>query len=203
MEYILKKDKMHLRLGYFSFSLLLCAVGISMIIKANIGVDPWNMFFMGITKTFKITLGSSVMIIYALLTSIAFFLGTKPYIATVLDILAFGLILDIVNKYNFAPQPENNYISVLYLILGLLVLSIAVGIYLKASIGAGPQMLFVISIVRKTNLSIGLIKTITDLAVLIIGLLLGIKIGIGTVVMALSFGYMIDFFYKRIKLFGL
>lgn len=201
--FVIKTDRMALRLSYLFISFFGCAVGISFIVKANLGVDPWNMFYLGMVNQFGLSMGVWIMIVCTLLTIFAWSIGTKPFIATILDILIFGSMVDLANKYNVFPAPSSFLMSSVYLIAGMLILAYCVGIYLNLSLGAGPHMIFVLALVNKTGKSMGLLKTITDVAVLILGFIMGGQSGVGTVVLALGMGYLFEFFTKRLKLKGL
>lgn len=201
--FVIKTDRMPLRLAYLFIAFFGCAVGISFIVKANLGVDPWNMFYLGMVEQFGLSMGVWIMIVCTLLTIASWLLGTKPFIATIMDILIFGMMVDVANKYNFFPEPTSFIISLLYMSMGMVVLAISVGVYLNTSIGAGPHMLIVIAFVNRTGKSMGLIKTISDVMVLVLGFIMGGQSGVGTVILALGMGYLFEFFTNNIRLKGL
>lgn len=201
--FVIRTDRLPLRLAYLFISFFGCAVGISFIVKANLGVDPWNMFYLGMVNQFGLSMGVWIMIVCSILTIFAWSIGTKPFIATVLDIAFFGMMVDMANRYNMFPTPGNYVISGLYLLVGMVILAFCVGIYLNLSLGAGPHMIFVLALVNRWGKSMGLIKTITDVAVLVLGFIMGGQSGVGTIILALCLGYMFEFFTKRIRLKGL
>lgn len=203
MSYEIKKDKFMLRMFYFLISLFGVALGVTFIFKANIGADPINVFIQGISKAFGLNLGFAITFLWLLLIVISWLLGVKPYIATLLDLLCFGILVDLVMTNIKLPTPESLVITFLYLMVGMILLSISFAIYLKTQLGAGPTMLFVYAISSKTKKSIGYIKTIMDIIVLILGFFLGGTVGLGTIIMALTIGYTIEYFTGTINLLGL
>ncbi|MBN2797392.1 MAG: hypothetical protein JXR88_18420 [Clostridia bacterium] len=203
MSYEIKRDKFFIRLFYFFLSLAGVAIGVTFIFAANIGADPINVFIQGISKTLQINLGVSITVLWLAFILLFWILGVKPYIATILDLLFFGYFVDLSMKLIVLPAPNHMLVTTLYLVVGMLLLSIFFAVYLNTQLGAGPTMLFVYAISSKTNRSIGFSKTVIDVTVLLIGFVLGGTIGFGTIIMALTIGYAVEFFTKKISLTGL
>lgn len=207
-NYKIATDRFMLRLTYFVLSLFGAAYGITFIFKANIGVDPANVLIDGLFNTFGISLGFWITALWLFFIAAALLMGLKPYIATVLDLMFFGLIVDLLMKLNQFPIPEtagpySPWLSAVYMAVGLLILAFSVGVYINAQLGAGPTMLFTFALAQKTKRSIGLVKTLTDLIMLLGGYLLGGSVGVGTVVLAITVGYLFQLLIKKVKLPGL
>ncbi len=207
-NYIVATDRFWLRMAYFVASLFGAAYGITFIFKAGIGVDPANVLIDGLFHTFGLSLGVWISALWLFFVITAFILGLKPFIATVLDLVFFGAIVDFLMRINRVPLPQDvgafgPYLSALYILLGMAILGFSVGVYINAQLGAGPTMLFTFAIAKKTKRSIGLVKTVTDLIMLIVGYLLGGAVGLGTIVLAVSIGYLFEFFIRRLRLPGL
>ncbi len=202
-DYEIKTDRFFIRLLYFFISLAGIAIGVAFIFLANIGTDPINVFVQGLSISFGLSVGTWITVLWVAFIISSMILGVKPYIATVLDVILFGLFVDIAIKIIQLPKPENITISILYLIIGLFLYSMFFGVYLNTKLGAGPIMLFVIALSTKTKKSIGFTKTIIDVGILLAGFLLGGIVGLGTILLALSIGYAIEFFTKNISLRGL
>lgn len=207
-NYIVATDRFWLRMTYFCLSLFGAAYGITFIFKANVGVDPANVLIDGLFNTFGLSLGVWITALWLFFVITAFFLGLKPFVATVLDLLFFGAIVDFLMVVNQVPSPAATgqfapYLSGLYILVGMLILAFSVGIYINAQLGAGPTMLFTFAIAKKTKRSIGLVKTLIDLIMLLIGYLLGGTVGLGTIVLAVCIGYLFEFFIRRLRLPGL
>lgn len=202
-NYTIKTDKLPLRLLYFFTSMIGVAIGIAFVLKANIGGDPLNVMFQGLTTTLGFTLGTWVTVVWLGFMLLAMMLGVKPYIATILDLLLFGSILDFVVGMIKVPDPTSMIMSLGYLAIGMLFMTFFVAVYLNSNLGAGPTMLFVYAVSGKTEKSIGLVKTLFDIVILIVGFLLGGVVGVGTLILAITVGYAIEFFTKKIKLVGI
>jgi uncharacterized membrane protein YczE len=207
-NYHIATDRFVLRLTYFLLSLFGAAYGITFIFKAGIGVDPANVLIDGLFSTFGISLGFWITSLWLFFVVSAFLMGLKPYIATVLDLVFFGMIVDALMLLNRVPLPDTfglkgPWVAAVYMVVGLVILAFSVGVYINAQLGAGPTMLFTFALAHKTRKSIGLVKTLTDIIMLFIGFLLGGSVGAGTIVLALCLGYLFEFFIKKIRLPGL
>lgn len=207
-DYQIATDRFWLRMFYFLLSLFGAALGITFIFKAQMGVDPANVLIDGLFYTFGFSLGFWITCLWLLFIICAYVLGYKPFIATLIDLVFFGAIVDLLMWLNPAPLPHTMGklqmpLAIFYLIIGMIILAFSVGIYINAKLGAGPTMLFTFALAHKTKKSIGLVKTILDLAMLLVGFLLGGTVGLGTIVLALGIGYLFQFFINGVKLPGL
>ena len=71
----------------FAVGLLIVSLGLVLTVKANLGVSPWNVFHMGLTNHFDLTLGQASQITGLVIIVISFFLAKiKPTLATVINI---------------------------------------------------------------------------------------------------------------------
>ncbi len=201
--YEVRKDNYIKRMGYFLLSLVLCAVGVSFIFKGNIGADPLNVLIQGLFVKLGLSLGMWITSLWLFFLVVAVILGLRPTIATFIDLVFFGMIVDLVVFINRFPEPSSIVMSLIYVVSGLVILSFAVGIYINSRLGAGPNMLFTLAIVKKTGISIRLSKTIGDITMLAIGYFLGGTVGVGTIILAISMGYLFQFFITKVSLPGL
>ena len=71
---------------------------------------------------------------------------------------------------------------------GVVLNALAGALYIGAQFGPGPRDGLMTGLVRRTGLSVRLVRTSLELTVLATGFLLGGSIGVGTVVYALSIG---------------
>jgi len=201
--YDIEKNRFALRMLYFCLGLLGAALGITLIFAGRLGVDPNNVLVDGLSKTFGLSIGFWITILWLSFIVTAVLLGLKPYIATVLDLAFFGLLVDLLMRLLALPEAGNILGALLYTLSGMLILAFSVGVYVNAQLGAGPTMLFTMAVARKSGRSIGFVKTVSDLLMLGIGFALGGTVGIGTLILALCVGYLFQFFIQHIRLPGL
>ncbi len=94
--------------------------------------------------------------------------------------------------YNFKPK----FSTFFFLCLGLTLFGLGEGLLIVSFTGASPWSVFAQGISLNVNLSIGTITLLISLAVLILWVPLGQKLGIGTICNALIIAIMIDLCIK-------
>jgi uncharacterized membrane protein YczE len=82
---------------------------------------------------------------------------------------------------------------------GMFTIGIASYFYISAELGSGPRDGLMVALTKRTTKSVRFLRNCIELGALAIGYLLGGSIGIGTLIMALSAGYFVQFAFK---LFG-
>jgi uncharacterized membrane protein YczE len=81
------------------------------------------------------------------------------------------------------------------LLLGGVVLNgLAGALYIGAQLGPGPRDGLMTGLVRRTGLSVRLVRTTLEVTVLAVGFLLGGTVGLGTVLYALAIGPLLQLF---------
>ena len=74
------------------------------------------------------------------------------------------------------------------LLCGLELLVIGTWLYMRTALGSGPRDALMVALARKTGRSVGLCRAAVELFVILLGWLLGGRVGIGTVISALGLG---------------
>ncbi|WP_240840674.1 YitT family protein [Acidaminobacter sp. JC074] len=179
-------------------AMLITSTGIVMMMKAELGLNPWWTLTTGVSELTGLSLGLVVQCAGFLLIIVALFLGVKPGITTVLDMFLIGLYIDILNK--IVPSLPNNLIlQLLACIMGVIVFSLGVSLTVSIGLGAGPKDSFTFAVMKKTHTSVGKMKLVVESSTFIIGLLLGGPFGIGTIVATVLTGHMQSYFYKKLN----
>ncbi|SHJ98511.1 Uncharacterized membrane protein YczE [Anaerobranca californiensis DSM 14826] len=188
---MLKSNKNTLsKLPTLFFGFALCSLGITMMYKVrDLGLGPWDVLHTGIMNYLPLTFGQVSQLMGFVIILFSLFLGVAPGIGTVLNMIFIGIFIDFFNSIPLLFTPQTYIGKLLMLILGVWVLSIGIYFYLKCGLGAGPRDGLMLGLMKKTNLPVGKIKTFMEISVVIIGALLGGKVGIGTIIVALMLGY--------------
>jgi uncharacterized membrane protein YczE len=115
----------------------------------------------------------------------------RPGIGTLLNILTIGTAVDV--GLHFLPDPQGYPLRFTFLGLGILLNGIAGGAYIGARLGAGPRDGLMTGLCRRTGWPVKLVRTAIELTVLAIGWLLGGTVGVGTVLYAISIGWIVHY----------
>lgn len=183
-----------LLLGLFLF-----AIGVVMTINANLGVAPWDVFHQGLSKITGITMGRASIATGFVVVIIDIILGQDIGWGTVLNMVLIGVFMDLLMLNNIIPIFHSFIPSLIMLFLGMLVNGYAAFVYMSAELGAGPRDGLMVVLTKKTGKSVRLIKSTLEIIVVIIGFIMGGKLGIGTLILALFGGYFFQFAFKTVN----
>lgn len=180
--------------------LFMCALGCIMILKADLGLSPWDVLHQGISKTIGITIGQASIGLGITIVLLDIFLGQPIGIGTVLNFLSIGLFMDLIMYLDFIPVKEFYLYRGVLLMVGIFFYAYGTFFYMIQGMGCGPRDGFMQIVTKKTKYSVGIIKNVIELSALGSGWLLGGKVGVGTVVTALSMGVFLQIFFKVYKM---
>jgi uncharacterized membrane protein YczE len=195
---------MHIkRVLFYLVGLLILSMGVTFTIQSDLGAGPWDALNVGLSSTFGLTVGSWVIIVGLILILLnAFLLGAKPDVFAVFTIVIVGGLIDFWMIYVFNMlHPSSLLFKLLVLIIGLIFLSLGIAIYLQAKYPLIPIDRFMLSIQYRLKVNLMVAKTIGELTALILALLFHGPIGIGTILIALSVGPLVQLFFPRIEHF--
>jgi uncharacterized membrane protein YczE len=172
--------------------LFLCSVGIVMSVKANLGVAPWDVLHTGLTAITDFTLGQVSIGVGLIIIVVDYLLDVKIGIGTVLNMILIGVFIDIIMFFDLITIPDTMFISIVMIIGSLFFISIGSFLYIGAGLGTGPRDGLMVGITKKTQRRIGTIRGLIEVTALIIGYILGGKVGFGTVLLALGIGFVVQ-----------
>ena len=132
-----------------------------------------------------------------LLLTVSFILHKqKLKIGTLLDVICLGLLVDLFLYLDFIITPTTFFWKVFFLIFGAVLISLGAALTIFSNFIAGPLEYFSCWLIHKRfGLSVKAATTfIEGRWQLLVGLLLGGPIGIGTIVVCLLMGPMIEIF---------
>lgn len=178
------------------FGLFLFGAGISLTVKADLGLSPWSVFHMGLANRLPISFGQASQISGLVLIVLITFIKIIPGLATVLNMYLVGFFVDLILDANILPTPENFLVKLIVLFLGLICIAFASYFYLRVELGAGPRDGLMEGLVKITNKSVGFIRTAIEVSALIVGYLLGGPVGIGTIIASLFTGTLVQWAFK-------
>lgn len=166
--------------------LLVFAFGEALIVRASLGVIPWDVLHQGLVHQFGLTIGRWSIIIGAVVLLLWIPLRERPGLGTVSNVLVIGAALDVFLAW--LHTPGSVWARGLFLVLGILINGVATAAYIGARLGPGPRDGLMTGLVRTRGWSVRLVRTGIEVAVVVIGWLLGGNLGLGTVLFALAIG---------------
>ncbi len=187
------------RVARLFFGLFLFSVGIVLTINANLGLSPWDVFHQGLSHIFNVTMGQASIAVGIILVALNAMLGERLGWATLSNMVFIGLFLDLLMLNHMIPMAKGIPSGVLMMVLGMFTIGVASYFYIGAALGSGPRDGLMVALTKKTNKSVRFIRNSIESTVLILGYLSGGFVGIGTLIMALTLGYFVQFAFKLFK----
>lgn len=185
-------------LARLMFGLVLFGLGIALTVIADLGLGPWDVFHQGLSERTGIPIGTMIIIVSVLVLVAWIPLKERIGLGTIANAIVIGVTVDLA----LLVLPERLDLVLAQwaaLLFGVLLVAIGSGFYIGAGLGPGPRDGLMTGLNRLTGRSIGLVRAAIEVAVLILGWLLGGTIGVGTLVFAFAIGPLVQFFLKRLQ----
>ncbi len=158
----------------------------AMMVRAELGVDPWTVFAQGMSNVTDLSLGLLTILIGAVVLLLWIPLKQKPGVGTVLNIVIIGLMLDV--GLMILDTPVELWQRIVLFLGGLALLAVATGVYLGSHFGAGPRDGLMVGLHHRLGLPIWVARTSVEITVLVTGWILGGNVGLGTLAFAVLIG---------------
>ncbi|MGW5019008.1 membrane protein YczE [Streptomyces cacaoi] len=182
------------RLVQLYVGLLLYGASSALMVRAGLGLDPWDIFHQGVSGLTGLSMGTVTIATGAVVLLLWWPLRERPGLGTVSNVVLIGLAMDATLW--LTPVPHALAVRVPLLVGGVLLNGVATGMYISARFGPGPRDGLMTGLHAVTGRSVRLVRTGIEIAVLITGVLLGGSAGVGTVLYALAIGPLAQFFLR-------
>ena len=168
------------------FGLAVFGLGDGLIIQSGLGNAPWSVLAQGISLKSGLSIGTSTLIIGALVLSLWIPLRERPGFGTISNILIISLFIEIGT--NIFPQQENILAGVIFTLVGIAMVGIGSSLYITCGLGPGPRDGAMTGLHQRTGVRVGRVRLGLEVVVSIAGALLGGTLGLGTLLFALLIG---------------
>ncbi len=113
--------------------LFLYGLSIALIVRADLGLDPWDVLNQGITDRTPLSFGTVVILIGAAVLLLWIPLRQKPGIGTVANVVLIGIFVDL--GLSWIPAGMDWPIRTGLLVAGIVLNGVATGAYVGAGLG--------------------------------------------------------------------
>lgn len=183
------------RLLNLHLGLALFGVSVAIMIRANLGVDSWDVLHQGLSERLGLPFGWVVNGVGVLVLLAWLPLRQRPGIGTIANVVLVGLVADAALAV--IPAPHWWPARAAMLATAILLNAIATGLYVGAGLGPGPRDGLMTGLAARGH-SIRLMRTMIELSVLSAGWLLGGTVGIGTLLFAITIGPLVQYFMPKL-----
>jgi uncharacterized membrane protein YczE len=168
------------------FGLAIFGLGDGLIIQSGLGNAPWSVLAQGISLKSGLSIGTSTLIIGALVLALWIPLRERPGFGTLSNILVISLFIEVGT--NIFPKQENLIAGLFFTLIGIAMVGIGSSLYITCGLGPGPRDGAMTGLHHRTGVRVGRVRLGLEVLVSIAGALLGGTLGLGTLLFALLIG---------------
>ena len=177
------------RVAQLLVGLALFGASIALLVRAGLGLFPWDVLHQGIARATGLPLGVVVILASVVVLILWIPLRQRPGLGTVANVVLVGVFVDLTLAV--LPTVEPLPWRVALLVGGVVLNAAATGLYIGASYGPGPRDGLMTGLAAR-GWSLRWSRLAIELVVLAVGFALGGTIGVGTVVYALAVGPLVQ-----------
>jgi len=185
------------RVAWLYLGLAGFGVSIALLIRARLGLDPWDVLHQGIARDLGVPIGWVVIGVSGIVLLAWIPLRQRPGFGTISNAIAVGLVAD--QALSVIAPPRAIAARLAMLAAAIAVNAVSTACYIGAGLGPGPRDGLMTGLAAR-GYSIRVVRTSIEVSVLVAGVLLGGSVGIGTVAYALSIGPLVHFLLPRLRL---
>jgi uncharacterized membrane protein YczE len=174
------------RLVQLFVGLALYGVSLAFVLRAGLGLAPWDVLHQGLAQITGATVGQMVIAISFVVLLLWIPLRERPGFGTFANAVLVGVFVDLTMLV--LDDADAWVWRVVLLLSGVLLNGLATALYIGASLGPGPRDGLMTGLVRRTGRSVRLVRTCIEVTVLVAGFLLGGTVGVGTLLYAFAIG---------------
>ncbi|WP_370375615.1 YitT family protein [Isoptericola sp. 178] len=165
------------------------AASMAMVVQAGQGAMPWDVLHQGVVRATGWSFGVAVLVASILVLAAWVPLRQRPGIGTVANVVVISALIGpaLVVVDRLAPEP-GRAAQVLLVVGGIVLNGVATAAYVGVRLGPGPRDGLLTGLVARTGWSVRAVKTGIEVAVVVVGVLLGGTFGWATIAYALGVG---------------
>jgi uncharacterized membrane protein YczE len=170
--------------------LVLYGLSMALMVRAGLGLDPWDVFHQGASLHTGWSLGTVTAVTGALMLLVWLPLRARPGIGTLANVVVIAVSVDAALAV--VPAPVGLPARTTMMSGAILLNAFATVLYIGAGLGPGPRDGLMTALVARTGGSVRLVRTAIEVMVLAAGWLLGGTVGVGTLLYAVGIGPLVQ-----------
>lgn len=198
----LPADRPVQRLARCLAGLFVFGLGITLMLRAELGAAPWDVFHTGVAERLDLSVGTVLVATGLALLVLWVPLRVRPGVGTLLNAVLIGVVVDLT--YALVGQPGHLAARAALLVGGVALVGVGSGAYIGAGLGPGPRDGVMTGLARRRvagrPITIRVARTAIELTALLAGVALGGAIGVGTLVFALGIGPVVHAVLPRLAM---
>lgn len=166
-------------------SYVLVALGVASLVRADVGVAPFDVLNTGVSETLDIRFGFAFLITSVVFYATGIALGGKAGWASIVGTVVIAPMVE--GALAVLPERDVLALRIPLFVVGVSVLVAGVCLVITTELGAGPGEVFMLGLIAR-GVSVTRSRWLTDGLAFVVGVVLGGAVGAGTLVFAFAFG---------------
>lgn len=168
------------RIAMVLVGLFVLGASIALYVRADVGADPFTVLALGVSNCTGATVGAATQLVGAGLLVFLLAVDRRHIgIGTLLNAVLVGGFADIVLR--FAPRPLGLLPTVAMAAAAVLMMGVGVGLYVSGGLGEGALEGVMLAMSDRLRIPVRLSRICMDVVAVLVGVALGARIGVGTV----------------------
>lgn len=177
---------------------MIAAYGITLALYAGFGGATLAVLWQGLSETFHMSIGmASFMVAFGMILFVVIYDRSQIHIGTVLYQIVYSACVDLFANCHIYSRYV--WVNFLIMLLGVILFAVGTGLYASASLGRGSYEAVTFALAEKNNWQVKIVRMILDIVMVVVGVLLGGKFGICTIVTVIISGPVIQLVNARSK----
>jgi uncharacterized membrane protein YczE len=171
-----------LLVGLWSFG-----TGEALLVASRLGNTPWTVLAEGVSRHSPLSIGAATFAISLTVLLLWVPLRERPGLGTLANAVVIAVAIDLMLRV--LPSPDATAGRLAEVVGAIACIGIGSGLYLTTLLGPGPRDGWMTGLARRTGLPIAPVRLAIEVSVLVAGWALGGRVGLGTVLFALTIGH--------------
>lgn len=184
------------RIAILISGLTLFGIGDGLLITSHLGNAPWSVLSQGLSLRLGFSIGWATFLVSAAVLLLWIPFGQRPGAGTLANIAVIAVAIDLTVAW--VPVPGQLWLRALLVVTGIALVGAGSAIYLTCGLGAGPRDGLMTAIHYASGISVARVRAGIESLVLLLGWLLGGRVGAGTLCFALGIGASVALWLKLV-----
>ena len=193
----------------YIFGMVFIAIGVTLLLRSNLGVSAWDTLNYSLGQIANISIGDANFIISG--TLILFVTIKEKDFRYLLIMIPLFIVTRLINLFNDNVLLSESYqiigYQIIFFVTGVLSLALGGSLMIVSTFPAGIYEEFMLTVMRifKTQ-KLAQTRVLIEVSLVILAFILGAiggfwlgKINLGTLIISLTFGYIMSFFIRLLK----
>ncbi len=177
---------------------VVAAYGITLALYAGFGDATLAVLWQGLSETFHISIGAaSFVVALGMILFVLIYDRTQIHIGTVLYQIIYSVCVELFADCHV--YSSHAWINFIIMLLGVILFAVGTGLYASASLGRGSYEAVTFALAEKNSWQVKKVRMVLDAIMVIIGVLLGGKFGVCTIITVVISGPVIQFVNDKSK----